>query len=162
MTANRDRIEEVIIRPVRTGDWPAIVAMRTALNVHELQGCPHAAIQKLTLEQFQAHWGPTLDDADYCWRIVEADGRPIGFGLLYLQKPKVEPLGAFVHWAYLEAAQRRQGRGALLMEHLLQWARDRKVRRVDLQYIDGNESAEHFWQKLGFRPYARKSVRYLD
>jgi GNAT superfamily N-acetyltransferase len=143
-------------------DWPAIVAMRNDLNALELQGCPHASIQKLTLTEFQAHWGPTLDDPDYCWRIVEVVGRPIGFGLVYVVKPKVEPLAGFVHWAYLEPDQRRQGRGELLLDHLLQWARAKKVQRVELQFIDGNEIAERFWQKLGFRPYARKCVRMLD
>jgi GNAT superfamily N-acetyltransferase len=162
MTAKTESADKAIIRPASDADWPAIVAMRNDLNAHELEGCPHASIQKLTLEQFKAHWGSTMADPDYCWRIVEADGRPIGFGLLYVQKPKVAPLGGFVHWAYLAPGERRQGRGELLMEHLLQWAREKNVQRVELQFIDGNQSAERFWHKMGFRPYARKCVKSLD
>jgi GNAT superfamily N-acetyltransferase len=135
--------------------------MRNDLNSHELEGCPHASIQKLTLEQFAAHWGPTLQDPDHCWRIVEVEGRPIGFGLIYLLKPKLDPPAAFVHWAYMERGRRRQGLGQLLLDQLLEWARSRRVERVELQYIDGNEAAEQFWSKLGFRPYARKCVLRL-
>jgi hypothetical protein len=36
------------------------------------------------------------------------------------------------------------------------------VDRVELQFIDGNSIAERFWTKMGFRPYARKCVKYLD
>jgi GNAT superfamily N-acetyltransferase len=152
----------VSIRPARREDLAAIVAMRDALNALELQGCPHASIQKLTLEQFTAMWGHTFDDPAYCWRIVEMGGKPIGFGLIYLQSPRTEPPGAFIHWAYLNEGQRRRGLGQALLDDLLGWARERGANRVELQFIDGNEIAQHFWAKMGFRSYAFKCVHYLQ
>ena len=118
----------------------------------------HASITKLTLEEFSAYWGPTFADADYCWRIVEADGNAAGFGLLYILKPRVPPLAGFVQWTYIDPSCRRKGAGQELVENLFAWARDRHVQRVELQYIDGNQFAERFWRKMGFEPYARKCV----
>ncbi len=149
------------IRAAARTDLPAIVAMRDALNALERAGCPHAVLRRLTLEEFTALWGHTFDDEAYCWRIVETAGRPVGFGLIYLLTPRTDPPAAFVHWAYLTEGTRRQGRGRALFAHLLEWARGRGAGRVELQYIDGNEGAREFWERMGFRPYARKCVREL-
>jgi GNAT superfamily N-acetyltransferase len=149
------------LRPAIAEDLPAIVAMRDRLNALELVGCPHASIQKLTLAQFVSLWGPTLSHGDYCWRVVEADAKVVGFGLIYLSQPRIDPPAASLHWAYLEPAYRRGGLGQRLVDELLAWARARRAGRVELQFIDGNVIAERFWSKMGFEPYARKCVRYF-
>jgi GNAT superfamily N-acetyltransferase len=136
--------------------------MRDALNRLELAGCPHAAIQRLSVEEFTTLWGGTLTDPDYCWRIVEGDEQPRGFGLIFLLPPKVPPLGAYVQWAYMAPPYRRQGLGRLLLDHLVNWAHSRQVSRIELQFIEGNEAAERFWTKMGFQPFARKCVHYLS
>ena len=151
-----------MIRAAIVSDLPAIVAMRDKLNVLERSGCPHASIVPLTLEQFTAMWGRTFDSPDHCWRIVEADRQPVGFGLIYLTTPRTTPPGAYIHWAYLEEDQRRSGLGRMLLEHLTDWAKQRGAGRIELQFIDGNQVAEQFWTKMGFRPYARKCVYYLS
>lgn len=153
--------ENVLIRPAMASDLPMIVTMRNDLNDLERAGCPHAAIQRLTLEEFATVWGPTLESRTHCWRIVEVEGRPIGFGLIYLLFPQLPAPAAFVQWAYLSPTNRRLGLGKMLMDHLFEWARFRGAIRVELQFIDGNASAERFWEKLGFRAYARKCVREL-
>jgi GNAT superfamily N-acetyltransferase len=150
------------IRPAAIGDLPAIVAMRDDLNALELQFCPHAPIQKLSVDAFQKQWGATLTDSRYCWRVVEYEGQPIGFGLIYLMAPSVAPSSAFIHWAYLKLAYRQRGWGRLLLEHMLDWARGQSARRVELQFIEGNLPAERFWTEMGFQAYARKCVRSLD
>jgi GNAT superfamily N-acetyltransferase len=152
----------VSIRPATADDLPAIVAMRDALNELERSGCPHAAIQRMTLEEFSSVWGATLSSPTHCWRIVEADGRPIGFGMIYLLFPQMRSTGAFIQWAYLDPAHRRQGLGQMLLDHMLDWARAKGAKRVELQFIDGNKAAERFWDKMGFRPYTRRCVRDLD
>jgi GNAT superfamily N-acetyltransferase len=149
-----------LVRAAAASDLPAVVAMRDALNALELAGSPHAPIQRFSVAEFAEQWEPTLTDPAYCWRVVEVEGRLIGFGLIYLigQKP---PLGAFLHWAYLESAYRRQGLGQLLFQHLLRWASSVGANRVELRYIEGNEKAEQFWAKAGFKTFARQCVRYL-
>lgn len=161
MAAENSALPSIHVRPAHRADLPLIVAMRDELNSLELAGSPHAPIQRLSVEEFTAVWGGTLEDPGYCWRIIEADQRPVGFGLLYLLTPKIKPFGAFVHWAYLRPDARRQGLGQILMDHLFDWAREQGANRVELQFIDGNESARRFWTKLEFQPYARKCVRYL-
>lgn len=155
-------MSNISIRPAKPEDLPNIVAMRNALNRLELAGCPHASITRLTLEEFIAHWGPTMGEADYCWRIVEEAGKPIGFGMLYLLKPRVPPFVGFVQWAYVEEGRRRAGVGRRLVDELFGWAKQNGAGRVELQFIDGNQIAERFWKKLGFEPYARKCVLNLQ
>jgi GNAT superfamily N-acetyltransferase len=150
-----------MIRPGRLEDLAAIVAMRDALNALERAGCPHAPIQKLTLEQFTAFWGRTFEDADHCWRIVECARQPVGFGLVYLL-PRSRPAAAFLHWAYLAPDKRRHGVGRQLVEDLITWARGRGACHVELQFIEGNEIARQFWTGVGFLPYARKCVYHLQ
>jgi GNAT superfamily N-acetyltransferase len=149
-----------IIRPARADDLPAIVPMRNRLNELELAGCPHAAIVPLTLDEFAAIWGPTLDLPTHCWRVVEAAGRPVGYGLIYLASPRTVPPGAFLHWAYLEEVYRSSGLGRQLVQTMLDWAVAQGANRIELQYIDGNVVGERFWIRMGFRPYARKCVYY--
>jgi GNAT superfamily N-acetyltransferase len=152
----------LVIRPATVADLPTLVAMRDRLNDLERAGCPHASIQRMTVGDFAAVWGRTLEDPHYCWRVVEVGGRPVGFGLVYLTHPQLPPSGAFLHWAYLEPDQRGRGLGRLLFEEMLLWCRERGAGRIELQYIDGNDAAEHFWRALGFRPYARKCVMHLE
>jgi len=158
MSASNDTIR---IRPATLADLPAIVAMRDELNELELHGCPHAPIHQLTEEQFRAFWGHTFGSAAHCWRIVEADGQPIGFGLIYVVVPRVEPAGAYLHWAFLRPNARRSGVGQKLFAELAAWARDQGVARIELQFIEGNQFAQRFWAKMGFRPFAAKCVHYL-
>jgi GNAT superfamily N-acetyltransferase len=162
MTRPSEPTASVGVRPATTDDLPAIVAMRNDLNALELSACPHAAIQRMTLEQFTTHWGRTIGDPDHCWLIVEAGRQPAGFGLIYLTTPRIEPPPAFIQWAYLAAPHRRRGAGRMLFDHMADWARTKGAGRIELQFIEGNEPAERFWTKVGFRPYARKCVLYLD
>ncbi|MBL8794645.1 MAG: GNAT family N-acetyltransferase, partial [Planctomycetia bacterium] len=139
MTA--DRVEP-LIRPATVQDLSAIVAMRDRLNDLERAGCPHAAIQPFTLEQFTAQWSASMSNPNFCWRIVEVEGRPVGFGLIYLNTPQVPRSAAYIHWAYLDDSLRRQGTGGRLLDDLLAWAKAKGAQRVELQFIDGNTGAE--------------------
>ena len=155
-------LDSIAIRPARLDDLPAIVTMRDTLNRLELSGCQHAAIVPLTLEKFAAIWGSSFDSPNHCWRVAEANGRLVGFGLIYLLSPRTEPPGAYVHWAFVEEPYRRHGLGKKLLDDLLDWARQQGAGRVELQFIDGNVRAERFWTKMGFRPFARKCVYYFE
>jgi GNAT superfamily N-acetyltransferase len=148
------------VRPASRADLPAIVAMRDDLNRLELEGSPHAPIQRLNLAEFTGLWGHTFDSARHCWRILDVDGQPAGFGLIYLMTPSSPP-GAYIHWLYLRPGQRRRGLGRMLVDELFAWARSQGAQRVELRFIEGNEVARQFWTKVGFLPYARTCVCYL-
>jgi GNAT superfamily N-acetyltransferase len=154
--------ESLLIRPAELADLPAIVTMRDKLNRLELSGCKYAAIVPLSLDQFTAIWGSSFASPNHCWRVVEAQGRLVGFGLVYLLSPRTDPPGAYLHWAFVEEEYRRHGVGRRLLDELLTWAKQQGAGRVELQFIDGNVGAERFWTKMGFRPFARKCVYYLD
>jgi GNAT superfamily N-acetyltransferase len=53
---------------------------------------------------------------------------------------------------YVDSNFRRKGVGALLIRHLCEFFDSEGVEDVTLRYIIGNEEAERFWGKLGFKP----------
>src|SRR5262249_38316078 len=132
------RSNSVAIRPATVSDLPAIVAMRDRLNNLERAGCAHASIIPLSLDQFTAMWKSSFASPRHCWSIVEADGKPIGFGLIYLTTPRTMPPSAYIHWAYLEETYRRSGLGRKLLGELFAWAKQQGAGRIELQFIDGN------------------------
>lgn len=143
-------------------DLPAIVAMREDLNLHELKGCPHASIVRMQLPEFEAAWGYSFDDPACCWRIAEQDGKPSGYAMIYLTKPRLNPPSAYVQWAYVAPSSRGSGLGKQLFQSIADWARAQGAGRIELQFIDGNELAERFWLKMGFQPFATRCVQYLE
>jgi GNAT superfamily N-acetyltransferase len=151
----------ITVRPATSEDLPVLLAMRDDLNDLERAGCPHAPIARLTLEEFQARWGHTIEDPGYCWRIVEVEDQPVGYGLIYLTTPARDRVAAFLHWAYLAPGSRQQGLGKVLVEEMLDWARSRGAAHVELRYIDGNDMAGAFWTKMGFQSFARQCVLSL-
>lgn len=152
--------DEPILRPARRDDLPLIVQLRDALNALELRGSPHAPIRRLSVPEFDELWGATIGTENSQWTVIELGPKLIGFGLIYLV-PKPPPAGAFIQWAYVEESERRHGLGQKLLDHMTAWARDRGANRIELQFIEGNETARRFWTKLGFRPYAQRCVRYM-
>ena len=53
---------------------------------------------------------------------------------------------------YVDSNFRRKAVGALLIRRVCEFFDSEGVEDVTLWYIIGNEEAERFWGKLGFRP----------
>jgi GNAT superfamily N-acetyltransferase len=83
--------------------------------------------------------------------VVEVDGKFAGAGRLFAggahtRFQHVADLGLF-----LLAPYRRAGLGRRLVEHLLDWARGRGVRKITLVVLATNTPARGFFRQFGFK-----------
>ena len=86
--------------------------------------------------------------------ILESDGRPVGYilaGPCKLDNPEVTPECREIHRLYLLPGFQSGGRGARLMDAAMSWLQRDRPRRVWLGVFSGNEGAQRFYKRLGFR-----------
>ena len=98
---------------------------------------------------------PLLRDANLgaAWIILD-DYKPVGYIVLCFGH-SLEWLGrdAFVDEFYLREEYRGRGWGKAVMAFLEEAARERGVRALHLEVMEGNETALYLYQKLGFRQH---------
>jgi ribosomal protein S18 acetylase RimI-like enzyme len=87
-----------------------------------------------------------LDDADHAWRVVLAEGAPVGFAHACLDEG-----GCKLDKLYVHPAHQRRGLGHSLLGAVEAWARERQARRLWLQVNRGNEAAIRAYEAYGFR-----------
>ena len=66
---------------------------------------------------------------------------------------------------YVSGPERGRGIGGALLEHLLDFARtEPHMRKIMLQVVDGNETAQRFYEKHGFAAYGieTQATRFGD
>lgn len=56
--------------------------------------------------------------------------------------------------------ERGRGTGSAMAREIIEWARVRGIRRIELQAASGNSGTLTFWAGQGFEEYAR--LMYLD
>lgn len=91
-----------------------------------------------------------LEDAGTAAGLVAGMADPDDSGIVYLMAMWVEP------------ARRGSGAGDALVAELLAWARTVGARTVRLDVISTNAPARRLYQRHGFRPTGRQSVRQRD
>ena len=86
--------------------------------------------------------------------VAEIDGNIIGFahGDVSHRTDYVPQNVGSISTVYVDSNFRRRGVGALLIRHVREFFDSEGVEDVTLRYIIGNEEAERFWGKLGFKP----------
>ncbi len=86
--------------------------------------------------------------------LLEADGVAVGYvmaGPCKLDNPDVTPDCREIYRLYLLPAYQGGGRGARLMAAAMAWLERDKPRKIWLGVFSGNEGAQTFYQRLGFR-----------
>lgn len=144
----------VAIRPARTGDLPAIVALwRESMRLHgdrDPSFAPrpdgHIAFGRFVEARIASHDARVL--------VAEgAGGRVLAYGVCVLRRRPdyFEPCEhGLVTDLDVAAEARRQGLGERLLEALCEWLRARRVARVEAEVVSANEVSRAFWRKRGF------------
>ncbi|MEW6415035.1 MAG: GNAT family N-acetyltransferase [Pseudomonadota bacterium] len=86
-----------------------------------------------------------LGDPAHAWRVVLADGAPVGFAHACLDET-----GCKLDKLYVHPAHQRRGLGRALLDAVEAWARERQARRLWLQVNRGNEAAIRAYDRYGF------------
>lgn len=145
------------IRPAADKDVQAVMALLRELDES------HVELEPTLLRVFDSAPRPTewlltrfADPNEACF-VAELEGKVVGFVWSKAQSPPQIP--AFIQEPLqvvgdlvVHAGARRRGVGRALVEHVLGWGRARGLRQVQLTVFARNESANRFYEQLGFRP----------
>ena len=92
---------------------------------------------------------------NYRFFVSEADGRPVGYaGILCCMDE------ADVTTIAVEEDYRRQGIGRALLDAMLDYAEELKIRSVFLEVRAGNEPAKRLYESVGFKTVGRRKDYY--
>jgi len=143
----------------RTTDFGLIARLNKA--IHEL----HVSLypQYFTEYNFEAIRDllkQLVTNENFIFLLVEDSDEPIGYAWIELRN---DPQNAFkkqhksvvVHQISIVEAQKRQGYGAHLMNHIYDIAKSEGIDLVELDYWADNEHAKNFYKKQGFSVYRK-------
>ena len=68
----------------------------------------------------------------------------------------------FINIIVVRPERQGKGIGQHLVSRIQQLAEEQHVSRIELNHWEGNDSASHFFRKLGFRPYRHYLYRESD
>lgn len=130
------------IRPAQPSDCPRMMELIRELAHYEK--APEEVT--VTMEHFEnSGFGPN----PVWWAIVaEMDGRVEGFALYYIRYSTWKGQRMYLEDILVTEAMRGQGAGSLLMNELIQIAREKKLKGISWQVLDWNEPAIRFYNKL--------------
>ncbi len=63
---------------------------------------------------------------------------------------------------FVESTRRRKGTGTLLLKHLVEFVRERGVKRIFLEVREGNQEAIRLYQAMNFYVIGTRSGYYAD
>ena len=143
----------VLIRAASAPDYRAVDKLLVEQNHFHGQLHPDAITpinQRLTRREFEIILGESGQE------ILVAELGPQVVGLAWLIRRRLEGQGiasmnvAFVQEICVTGDRRQQGIGRQLMQAVMQWAKDRKLDRVEFNVWANNADALAFYKALGF------------
>ena len=121
---------------------------------HELDPERFIAPTPRTAQGYGSFLGSQLDERDVIILVAEREGKVVGYTYAAVEGNDFMslrgPAGA-LHDIVVDPDQRRQGIGQMLLDATLQELKERGVPRVVLSTAERNESAQHLFERAGFR-----------
>jgi GNAT superfamily N-acetyltransferase len=128
------------IRPAQQTDVAAIFALIQELALYEK--APEQVTN--TAEQLAID----LFEKELCEAIVaEKENQVVGFALYYTSYSTWKGACLYLEDFYVIESERQHGIGQLMLDQVVQTAKDRKVQRMDWQVLTWNEPAIRFYEK---------------
>lgn len=97
--------------------------------------------------------------------VAELDGKLIGMAEILKKRTVPYPLKKDREWVVLDTIvvkkeYRGKGIGNILFDSILDWTKDKKINRIEVNVYEFNNSAIKFYENLGFRNFNR--IMYLE
>ncbi len=122
----------ITIRPYRPSDWDSICRIHDVARLDELRSSVGV---EAYLDLATTYENEGLFDGDV-W-VAELDGQVGGF---------IAGTPGEITWAYVDPSRYRSGIGRALVQHV----QARASGPVELEVLDGNDTARAFYQRMGF------------
>lgn len=142
----------MIIRDYEPSDKTRLITLHRELQVFEQAFRSSRAVGVETSEKQLAEYEALLTREDASLLVVEYAGKLIGYLMMFAEGELVEEEQGqvYVQDFIVTAAARRKGVGTLMMGAVKEFAALRKISRIDLQVLIGNDPAKAFYEALGF------------
>lgn len=114
--------------------------------IKELAEYEHAADQVLITEEELLRDG-FGEKKYYELLIAEHQGECVGMALYYPRYSTWRGLGLYLEDLVVRETYRRQGIGKMILDQLIQEAKNQKIKRIYWQVLDWNEPAIKFYEK---------------
>lgn len=133
--------EKIIIRPAVVTDCPALMSLVQELAVFERE--PDAVT--VTLQHFEESG---FGDKPVWWAIVaETEGKIVGFALYYIRYSTWKGQRMYLEDLIVTEEYRGRGIGKMLLDELIEIAKQKGFSGMLWQVLDWNEPAIKFYKK---------------
>ena len=131
----------ITIRRATKEDCPRLLEL-----IHELAEYERAPQEvTVTLEHFEES---SFGKNPVCWTLVaEVDGKILGFALYYIRYSTWKGQAMYLEDILVTKEMRGKGIGKLLMDRLIEEAKEKKLNRIIWQVLEWNEPAINFYKK---------------
>ena len=145
----------VIYRDATVSDAEALSALGTATFVATFGHLYQPGDLEIFLQNHSLDaWAKELADPAFAVRVAELDGNMVGYTKLGPPHLPFEPRGeaAELRQLYVVEEMKGQGIAKVLIEWIIDRARDRRADHLYLSVFTDNHRARRFYEKYGFEP----------
>ncbi|MCO7125444.1 GNAT family N-acetyltransferase [Sporolactobacillus shoreicorticis] len=105
-------------------------------------------------------------DPDSTFLVIEDEDQITGYAWIQVLNRKENPFKKArtvleIHQFSIMQAARRKGCGTFLMNDICQFAKNKGIKEIDLNYWSDNETAERFYRKQNFKIYRKAAHRIV-
>ena len=155
--AKGDAKADVLIRPARAQDLPAVIALWRQLQEINAAFDPRLALGEGAADWFVGYLRDQLDNPQMAVLVAEEDRLVVGYTFGQVMRRPTLASGdcGYIADVCVRDGWRGRGIGRRLHDRLRAWFLAQGVRAVEVQVVRANPAAQAFWRKMGYNDFLR-------
>jgi ribosomal protein S18 acetylase RimI-like enzyme len=147
---------DIRIREVAINDYEDLCKIYSELDEHHRLNHPELFIKPDGYERAKEYVAEIMNDDNKALFVAEIQSKVVGFSECYIIKSSNFPVIKKREWIQLDNIAVRKDYqnyhiGSLLLERVEEWAKFKKINRVELKVYSFNENAIKFYSGKGFK-----------
>ena len=141
--------ENIVIRKVEINDASQIINLMKKLAIQTKFMLREAHEVNENIEDQENRIKDMLEDLKTLYIVAEVDCQIVGFLISSSRNlERIKHVGDFI--IGIDEAFWEKGIGTRLMENLIDWAKEKQLKRLTLEVVESNSSAIKLYKKFGF------------
>ncbi len=160
-------VSDFIVRPATPGDTDALGRLGALLvqQHHNFDQRRFLPTTSQTVDRYGSFLASQLNEPDVVILVAEHEGRVIGYAFGALEGYDYLALrgpAAVLHDLLVDSGHRGRGVGRALLQAVVETFTAREAPRLVLSTAERNESAQRFFEQMGFRRTMVEMTKELD
>jgi diamine N-acetyltransferase len=148
-----------------TKDFKLVAKLNYEIQKHHID-LYEEYFRETKIEEVENYYKNQLEDPNWFCYIAYIDEEPIGYALFFIRNYEQNPfrksyLGIHIDQISVLPRYKKQGIGTALMATIENFAKDKNATQLELTYWENNVEAKMFYEKLGFNPHMRFTVKRI-